>query len=55
MKNVLKLLGIVLVLAGVVCLAVYEMKVPSNSLLVTALVLEVVGILGFSLVNRFID
>ena len=55
MNSVLKYLGIILVLAGVVCLAVYEMAVPSNALLVTALILEAVGIIGFAVINRFVD
>ena len=55
MKNFLKSLGIILVLAGVVCLLVYETSVQVNALLVTALVLEVAGILSYILLNRYPD
>lgn len=55
MKSLLKNLGIILVLCGVICLVVYYFSTPSNALLVSSLVLELVGILAYVIVNRFID
>ena len=55
MNNFLKYLGAIIVLLGVVCLAVYHWAAPLNSLLVTALVLEFVGILTFIILNRHLD
>ena len=55
MKNFLKNIGIILVLAGVVCLVVYETSMQVNALLITALVLEVAGILSYMLLNRYLD
>lgn len=55
MKTLLKYCGAILVLCGVLCLVIYYFWVPSNALLATSLVLELVGILGYILVNRFIE
>ena len=55
MKNFLKIIGIILVLAGVACLVVYETSMQVNALLITALVLEVAGILSYMLLNRYLD
>ena len=55
MKTLLKYLGAMLVLCGVLCLVVYYFWVPSNNLLATSLVLELVGIVGFVLTNYFVD
>lgn len=55
MKTFLQYLGALLVLCGVICLVVYFFAVPSNALLVTSLVLEVVGILAYICINRYID
>ncbi len=55
MNTFLKYLGALLVLCGVICLAVYYFAVPSNTLLVTALVLEVVGVLAHIILNKRID
>lgn len=55
MKNLLKYLGAILVLCGVCCLAVYYYAVPSNALLVASLALEVVGILSYILINKFVE
>ena len=52
MNTFLKNIGIILVLAGVVCLVVYETAVQSNGLLVSGLVLEAIGILGYIIINR---
>ena len=44
---------LILVLLGVVCLLVYAFAIPSNALLVTALVLEiVVGILLYIILGK---
>ncbi|MBR5828049.1 MAG: hypothetical protein IKY49_02280 [Paludibacteraceae bacterium] len=55
MKTLLKNLGALLVLAGVGCLAYYYFSKPENYLLVASLGLEVLGILVYVLVNRFVD
>lgn len=55
MKTLLKNLGILLVLAGVVCLAIYFFAKPTNALLVSSLALELVGIITYAIVNRFVD
>lgn len=55
MKALLKNLGVLLVLIGVICLAVYYFAVPENALLVTSLVLEVAGIIAYGVVNYFVD
>ena len=43
---------LILVLLGVVCLLVYAFAIPSNALLVTALVLEIVGILLYIILGK---
>lgn len=53
MKTLLKNLGAILVLCGVLCLVVYSFWVPSNGLLASSLVLELAGILTYILTNRF--
>lgn len=55
MKTFLKYLGAILVLCGVVCLAVYAFYKQTNGLLVTAMVLEVVGILSYIIINKRLD
>ncbi len=55
MNTFLKYLGAILVICGVICLAVYYFALPANGLLVTALVLEVVGILGHIILNKYIE
>jgi hypothetical protein len=55
MNTLLKNLGAILVLLGVVCLAVYYFSLPENYLLITALALEVVGIATYIIVNKFVD
>ena len=52
MNTLLKNLGAILVLLGVVCLAVYYFGVQVNGLLVTALALEVAGVLSYILINK---
>jgi membrane associated rhomboid family serine protease len=55
MKTLLKNLGVLVLLAGIGCLAYYYFSKPENYLLVVGLVLEVVGILTYVIVNRFVD
>ena len=52
MKNLLNNLGIILVLAGVICLVVYYFGCQYNWLLAISLVLEVAGILSYIFINR---
>ncbi len=52
MNNLLKNLGAILVLLGVVCLAVYYFGVQVNGLLVASMVLEVAGLLVYVLLNK---
>jgi uncharacterized membrane protein HdeD (DUF308 family) len=54
MKTLLKYLGAILVIIGVICLVVYYFWVPSNALLATSLVLELVGILAYIIINRYV-
>lgn len=55
MKTLLKYLGVILLLLGVVCLVVYKFWLPVNALLITSMVLEVVGILAFIFINKKLD
>ena len=55
MKTFLKYLGVLLVLAGVVCLAIYYFAAPTNTLLWLSLVLELVGILAHIIINKKLD
>ena len=50
--TLLKNLGAILVLLGVVCLTIYYFGVQVNGLLVASMVLEVAGILSYIFVNR---
>ncbi|MCR4665477.1 MAG: hypothetical protein K5660_08945 [Paludibacteraceae bacterium] len=52
MNTFLKNLGLILVLAGVVCLVVYHLSVPANGLLVASLALEAAGILLYIFLGR---
>ncbi len=52
MENFKKYLGVFLLLLGVVFLIIYRVALPYNSLLVTAMVCEVVGILAYIFINR---
>ncbi len=55
MKTLLQYSGIILVLCGVLCLCVYYFATPTNSLLVASMILEVVGILGYIIINKYIE
>ena len=52
MNNLLKNLGAILVLLGVVCLAVYYFGVQVNGLLVAALTLQVAGLFAHIILNK---
>ena len=52
MNSFLKYLGIILLLAGVVCLIVYKYALPENGLLIAAMVLELAGILSYIIINK---
>jgi len=52
MENFKKYLGVCLLLLGVVALVVYRLAYPHNALLITAMVLEVAGVLAYIFINR---
>ena len=55
MNSLLKNLGIILVLAGVICLVVYYFGAQYNWLLALSIVLELAGILSYIFINKRID
>ena len=55
MKSLLKYLGVIILLLGVVGLVLYKFALPENWLLVSSIVTEVVGILAYILINKAID
>lgn len=55
MKTLLKYLGAILMLLGVVCLVLYKFCMPTNALLISSMVLEVAGILSFIFINKKLD
>ncbi len=55
MNSLLKNLGLIIFLCGVICLCIYFFGVSSNSLLVASLVLEFVGILAYIIINKRLD
>jgi hypothetical protein len=52
MNTILKSLGAILVLLGVVCLAVYFFGVQVNCLLAVGLVLEIGGLFAHIFINK---
>jgi uncharacterized membrane protein YwaF len=52
MKNFLQYVGIIVLLLGVLCLVVYKYAVQDNALLISAMVLQVLGILSFIFINK---
>ena len=52
MKTLLKYLGAIIVLLGVVVLVIYHLSVKSNVLLVLSLVLMLIGVAAHILLNR---
>ena len=55
MNGFMKYLGVILLLLGVVCLVVYRVSLPENSLLITGMALEVAGILSYIFINKKLD
>lgn len=55
MKTLLKYLGAIIFLAGVACLVAYFLGNPTNTLLVCSLALEFVGLVAYTLINKFVD
>ncbi len=55
MNTLLKNLGAILVLLGVICLAVYYFGVQKNALLVAGMALEVIGLFAYILINKRVD
>ena len=54
MKSLLKYSGVILLLLGVVCLVVYKYACPENGLLIAGADLEVLGILSYILINKYV-
>ena len=55
MKELLKYLGIIVMLIGVIILAVYNFgNYPGNALLITAGILIVAGAIGHVILNKYI-
>ena len=52
MENVMKYLGVALLVLGVLCLVIYKYAAQENWLLVSAMVLEVAGILSYIFINK---
>lgn len=52
MKNFLQYVGIIALLLGVLCLVIYKYSVQDNALLISAMVLQVLGILSFIFINK---
>lgn len=48
----MKYLGVALLLLGVVCLIIYKFAAPGNWLLISAMVLELGGILAYIFINK---
>ena len=55
MKTLLKYLGVILLLLGVVCLVCYKYALPENALLIAGMALEVAGILSYIFINKKLD
>jgi len=52
MDSLKKYLGVCLILLGVLCLVLYKFAAPENWLLISAMVLEVAGILAYIFINK---
>ena len=52
MNSLLKYLGVILLVLGVLCLIVYKFALPQNFLLILAMVLEVGGIFAYIFINK---
>lgn len=52
MSNVRKYFGVILLLLGFICLAIYKWALPDNALLIVAMLLEFAGIIIYIRINR---
>ena len=52
MNNLMKYLGVILLLLGVLCLVIYKFAFQENWLLISSMVLEVGGILAYIFINK---
>jgi len=52
MNNLMKYLGVILLLLGVLCLVIYKFALQENWLLISSMVLEVGGILAYIFINK---
>lgn len=55
MEDFKKYLGVILLLAGVLLLIIYKFALSSNVLLISAMVLELAGILAYIFINKRLD
>ncbi len=55
MKTLLKYLGVILLLLGVLCLVLYKYAFPVNGMLIAGMALEVIGILSYIFINKRLD
>ena len=52
MDPLLKYLGVILLVLGVLCLVIYKFAAPENWLLILAMVLELGGIFSYIFINK---
>ena len=52
MSEVRKYFGVILLLLGFICLAIYKWALPDNALLVIAMLLELAGIIVYIRINK---
>ena len=52
MSSVRKYFGVILLLLGFICLAIYKWALPDNALLVIAMLLELAGIIVYIRINK---
>ena len=52
MEMLRKYFGVILLLLGFICLAIYKWAVPNNALLIVAMLLELAGIIIYIRINR---
>ncbi len=55
MKTFLKYLGAILVLCGVLCIVYYYFVAQTNVLLLVSIILEVIGVISFIVLNKYIE
>jgi len=52
MNDFKKFLGVALIVLGVLCLVIYKFALQANWLLISAMVLELAGILSYIFINK---